>query len=408
MGNNNLSDLVSSLFDKVESGPSISFSELVEQKKIELGLTDFQMSKILGIPKNTFYRMTKRISEGDVESLDYFSIIKISQLFNLDVEDLTKTYVGSLNPEHIGQIEDARKANYILRTFDVKALKDLNFISSTSDFRHIEDRITSFFHLDSIFDYSHEVGRVLFSKLHNSNDKMRELWVRSAFFQFEKIENQNNYDRDALVGLVKNIRPYTRYEEKGLLTVIRALFSVGITVIVQPSPPKAKVRGGTFVVNGRPCIAITDYNNNYATLWFALMHELFHVLNDLDQLKILKYALTEDGSADLFLLQEEDADWFAREMLFPREFMSYIKHLINSPASVAKYAEEKRVHPSIIYSFFCYEMNKENGKNMYGLYQQYFGKTDVALKSLKTNPFDKQSIFEEISLIKKRLSAQNN
>ena len=408
MGNDNLSNLISGLFDRVESGPSISFSELVEQKKIELGLTDFQMSKILGIPKNTFYRMTKRISEGDVESLDYFSIIKISQLFNLDVQDLTKTYVGSLNPEHIGQIEDARKANYILRTFDVKGLKDLNFISSTSDFRQIEDRITSFFHLDSIFDYSHEVGRVLFSKLHNSNDKMRELWVRSAFFQFEKIENQNEYDRDALLGLVKNIRPYTRYEEKGLLTVIRALFSVGVTVIVQPSPPKAKVRGGTFVANGKPCIAITDYNNNYATLWFALMHELFHVLNDLDQLKILKYALTEDGSADLFLLQEEDADWFAREMLFPREFMNYIKHLINSPASVAKYAEEKRVHPSIIYSFFCYEMNKENGKNMYGLYQQYFGKTDIALKSIKTNPFDKESIFEEISLIKKRLSAQNN
>ncbi|WAC11434.1 ImmA/IrrE family metallo-endopeptidase [Dyadobacter pollutisoli] len=408
MGNNDIPINISDLFEQVGSGPSVSFSEMVEQKKLELGITDFQMSKILGIPKNTFYRMTKRISEGDVESLDYFSIIKISQLFNLDVQDLTKTYVGSLNSEHIGQIEDARKANYILRTFDVKGLKDLNFISSTTDFQHIENRIKSFFHLDSIFDYSHEVGRVLFSKLHNSNDKMRELWVRSAFFQFEKIENTNEFNREVLLSLVKNIRPYTRYEEKGFLTVIRALFGVGITVIVQPSPPKAKVRGGTFVVNGRPCIAITDYNNNYATLWFALMHELFHVLNDLDQLKVLKYALTEDGAADLFLLQEEDADWFAREMLFPREFMNYIKHLINSPTSVAKYAEEKRVHPAIIYSFFCYEANKEMGKNLYGLYQQYFGKTDTALRSLKTNPFGKESIFEEISLIKKRLTVETN
>ncbi|GAB4047840.1 transporter [Spirosoma litoris] len=386
------------------------FSELIEKKRVELGITDYQMSKILGITKNTFYRTLKRISEGDIESLDYFTIVKISQLFNIDVAELTKIYVGSLKSEHIGEIEKARKAYYILNNFDLKGLKDQGFIESVSDFDSIENRIVSFFHLNTIFDYSHEVGHVLFSKHQKSDDKMREFWVRSSIFQFEKLENPNEYDRDTLLTLVQSIRPYTRYEEKGLVTVIKALYKAGVTVIVQPSVLKAKVRGATFVVNGKPCIAITDFNDNYATLWFALMHELFHVLFDFNHLKAFKYHLTEDGADDNLLMKEADADRFAREMLFPQEYMNYIKHLINAPMAVSQYAQDKRVHPSIIYSFFCYQKKQEEGKNLYGVFQKYFGKTEKAVKAVKSNPFDKESIFQEIENIKQRLlaSVDNN
>ncbi len=395
------------IYDLIDGKEYPNFSELIEQKKAELGITEFQMSKILGLSKNTFYRLVKRVSEGDIDSLDYFLIVKISQLFNIDITDLTKIYVSSLKPEHIGEIEQARKAYYIINTFDIKGLKDQNFISSTTDFSAIEKRITSFFHLNSIFDYSHEVGQVFFSKHQNSNSKMRKFWVGSARFQFERIGNPNEYNKETLEVLVTNIRPYTRYEEKGFLTVIQALYNAGVTVIVQPSPPKAKVRGASFIVNNKPCIAITDFNDNYATLWFALMHELCHVLYDFKQLKSLGFHLTEDNSQDLDLLREGDADWFAREMLFPQEYMNYITHLINSPSLVAKYAEEKRVHPGIIYSFYCYQKLKE-GKNLHEHYQQYFGKTEKTLKAIKSNPFDKESIYQEVEAIKQRLTAKTN
>lgn len=397
--------MIPDIYELIEGKEYPRFSELVEQKKDELGITDYQMSKLLGMTKSAFYRMIKKISEGDVNSLDYFVIVKISQLFNVDISELTKVYIGSLKPEHIGEIEKSRKAFYIIKTFDLKGLRDQGFISSISDFDLFEKRVTSFFNLNSIFDYSHDVGNIMFSKHNNSNDKMRNFWVRSALFQFEKIKNPNEYDRNTLITLVQNIRPYTRYEEKGLLTVIKALYNVGVTVIVQPSPPKAKVRGASFVVKNKPCISITDFNDNYATLWFALMHEICHILYDFNQLKSLRYHITEDNSEELDLFREEDADWFAREMLFPQEYMNYIKHLINSPEIVAKYAEEKRVHPGIIYSFFCYQKLREK-KNLYGLFQKYFGKTDETLKLIKSNPWDKESIYQEIETIKQRLSTK--
>lgn len=398
------------IYKQLECRSLPQFSELVESKTAELGITDYQMSKILGITKNTFYRTLKRISEGDIQSLDYFTIVKISQLFNIDVTELTNIYVGSLSAEHIGEIERARKAYYILNTFDLKGLKDQGFIESTTDLDSVERRIVSFFHLNTIFDYSYEVGQVMFSKLQKSNDKMRDFWVRSSIFQFEKINNPNEYDRESLMTLVQNIRPYTRYEEKGLITVIKALYNAGVTVIVQPSVVKAKVRGATFVVNGKPCIAITDFNDNYATLWFALMHEIFHVLFDFNHLRSLKYHVTEDGADDNLLMKEADADWFAREILFPQEYMNYIKHLINAPLAVSQYAHDKRVHPSIIYSFFCFQKKQNEGKNLYGVFQKYFGKADIAIKMVKSNPFDKESIFQEIENIKQHLlaSVENN
>ncbi|RZK28080.1 MAG: transporter, partial [Hymenobacter sp.] len=217
-----------------------------------------------------------------------------------------------------------------------------------------------------------------------------------------KMDNPNEYDKAKLLSIIPKIRPYTRYEEKGLLTVLQALFNIGVTVIVQSYLSKTQVRGGTFVVNGKPCIAITDYNKSYATLWFALLHELYHVLYDLEELKTLSYHLTGEEQSDIYLFKEELADYFACEMLFPQENLNYIQHSIQSPMLVAAYGEKMKVHPSIIYSFYCYEQNKL-GKNCYALYNQYFGNPDKALKMVKTNPWNKESIYMEIEKARKIL-----
>ena len=48
--------------------------------------------------------------------------------------------------------------------------------------------------------------------------------------------------------------------------------------------PKTQIKGATFVINNKPCIVITDFNKNYGTIWFSLIHELHHVLFDLDSI----------------------------------------------------------------------------------------------------------------------------
>ena len=391
--------LLTEIYELLESGSNISIKDLINEKKEELGITsDLQLSKVLNIDRTTL----NRILTGDVNKVDLFSILKITQFLGVNLEKLAQVYVASLKPEFIGELEQARRSNYIIKNFDLTGLKKAGIIDDVSNLASVEQRLLEFFDLDSIFEYSDSDTSVLFSRTKaNSNDKMRFAWVRSAFFQFKKIQNPHTFDNESLLLLIPKIRSYTQYEEKGFITVLQALYLVGVTVIVQPYLNRTQVRGGTFIIGNMPCIVLTDYKKSYPTLWFTLMHELYHVLYDFEDLKSWKYHLT--GEPDTLLFREEDADLFAREILFPVEKLNYIRHMMNASAIVAQYAEKNNVHPSIIYSFYCWQQEKI-GNKVWGLYDKFIPNSDKAIKHIKTNPYNKRKVFDEIETIKKYLT----
>ncbi len=389
-----------SMFDNDSKKPLI---EIIKCRKDKLKITNTQLSDILSIDKTTLDRLLNRIENGEVKSVDFYQILKIAQFFKIDIKELSQFYVSSLSPNIIRDLEKARMGSYILDQFDVEGLKKVGFIEDKNDFRGIEKRIVSFFGLESIYDYDKVVGKAFFSKTKRDGDeKMRRFWINCAIYQFEKIDNPNDYDKEKLLALIPKIRPYTRYEKDGFKTVIQALFNVGVTVIVQPYLTKTEVRGGTFIVNDKPCIVITDFNKSYATVWFALLHEIFHVLYDLEELKTWKYHLTNDSTPELTLFREKYADYFAMQILFSEEKLAFVKSIIKSPVLVEQYAKENQVHPSIIYSFYCFD-EQEKGNNYYPLYQKYFGKSSVLLKQVKSNPYTKETIQDEIEYIKQIL-----
>ena len=398
MANSSLTDIYEWLART--DGPTLH--DLVETKRNELGISSDLLAKIVGINRITLDRLLK----GDTQKADLFSLLKLDEFLQIGIEQIVGVYMSSLSPESAKELQQAKVASYIVKYFDLSGLKKAGVIDTVSDFEQIETQITHFFKLESIFEYDREIGDVLFCRTKSKfDDKMRDFWVRSAIHQFKHYDNPNDYNRDALMSLIPKIRPYTRYEEKGLFTVIQALYNVGVTVIVQSYLSRTQVRGGTFAVNGKPCVVVTDFNKSYATLWFALMHELFHVCYDFEDLKNgLVYHLT--GESDIFLFREDDADYFAREILFRQETLDYIKHSISSPAIVAAYAEKYRVHPAIIYAFYCYHEDKHNKQNHYSQYQQYFGKPDKALKMARTNPWDKDTLLDEVEAFKRKVEAR--
>ncbi|MBS1684123.1 MAG: ImmA/IrrE family metallo-endopeptidase [Bacteroidetes bacterium] len=398
--------MMNEIYRMLGTSDTKKLADIIHARISELGIPNMHLAKILNIPRSTFDRTLKQIEEGVIDGLAFFDILKICQFFNISVEDIAKIYVSSLKPENVSQLEIAKKANFLYRKFDLKGLKDIGFISSLTDIVAIEKRFLTFFNLNSLYDYEEEVGGVLYSKTKKKSaaDEMKEMWVKCAILQFQKVNNTNEYDKEKLLALIPKIRPYTRYEEKGFLTVIQALYNIGITVIVQRYLAKTQVRGATFVVDEKPCIVITDFNKSYPTLWFALMHELYHVLYDLDALKTWKFHTSgeEEGTtkqieSDLF--NEDYADYFAREMLFPKEKLEFIKQHINTPSLVDQYAKEHAIHPSLIYAFYVFDENLQ-GRSKFANYQKYFTSSDKALKVVKTNPWDKASIYEEIEKIK--------
>ena len=377
--------LLSNLFS-ADNGRPQSFRELVDQRKAVLGIgSDFELSKMVGMANNTMVRLI----DGENEKADLFSVLKISQLLGIELSEMIGVYASSLPPESIGQLDVAAKANYILRNFNLPALKKIKFIKDTTNFKEIDERITKFFGLRSIYLYSQDIlPPTLFSKIKRySNDEMLLLWRLGAYSQFEKMENPNEYDKEALVALVPKIRAYTQHEESGLLMVIRSLYRIGVTVIVQQYLPLTQTRGGCFVVNDKPCIVITDYKKTYATLWFTLLHEICHILWDWKELVSWGSHCSGEMTLTNDLFNEDRANEFAHERLLPKNKLDYIRPMISSPSLVRQFAAKNKVHEGIVYSFYCYEESLKKNE-VYHKYHHFFGKSEPAISMIKLNPFN--------------------
>ncbi len=368
-----------------------SLKELYSERKKTLRLSDRQIQQILGMDPN---KTINPILEGTAKNVGFINVIKLAHFLGLSVNDLLKVYIPELDTKLIGEIQRSRDAGYIVETFDVATLMKMKFFASGSSSKDIGEKIKKFFGLKSLYDYSNNNLASAFSRTkRNSSDLMRNFWIQSAYIQFQNIDNPYPYNRKELIELIPKIRPYTRDVKNGLVKVLKALYCVGVTVIYQPSLEKIQVRGATMVVNDKPCIVLSNLQNYYPTLWFTLLHELHHVLFDLDDIKAQTYHISND-EGDLFLMNEERADNFAREYLLNESRLKFVSGYITSNLHVRKIANEWGVHESIIYSIYCYKTNE------WALYNKYIPKMTEALELLNTHPFEKESLIESAQVIK--------
>lgn len=377
---------------------SESLKELLDQKLEESGLSKTQFEKLSKIGRKSL----DPILNNESKQTDIIKLLKIGEFLDLSVRDLLILFLKDRPQEDIVELQHSIELTFIHKHFDLKTLSALGFIERTSDIESIKKRIRNFFGLESIFDYEKDMKGVLFSRTKRSfSDKMKDFWIKSSYKYFELIDNPNEYDRDALVELIPKIKPYTANIEKGLLTVFQALFHVGITVIFQPLLPKTQIRGATFIVNDKPCIVITDFNKNYATIWFALIHELHHVLYDMETIEKSRYHLS--GEPDLFLIQEDKANDFAREYLCSVSKLRNVEAFIHNPNIIRRKAREFGVHPAIIYSMFQF-WKSESGESYWGAFRNEFPEVSNATKELNYSNWTAQSISETAEQIKSILT----
>ncbi len=366
-------------------GDSPDFVDLLKKAKDELSLSQRQLSQALSVNRRTVQRILSR----EAQKIDLDTFQKIQQFLDVSPEELLNMYNAKLEPAELRELELAKKAGYISRNFDLEKLKKEGFVTSDRDFDTIEERIKRFFDLSSVYEYGAAGQEIpMFSRTRRDySNKMLRFWVVSAIRQIRLIGNSNPFDRDMLKRIIPRLRRLTRDEKGGLLRAARALYSAGVTIVVQGYLTGTQIRGATFMVDDRPAIVLTDYKKKYDTVWFALLHELYHVLKDLDHIEKLGYHITGE-ERDLFVSQmsEKEADEFAAEFLLSDEKFDYIRRFIDIPEVVRDHAAEWNVHPSIIYGRYAFENDE------YGKYDKYRPSVDKAVEILRIHPWDKESI----------------
>lgn len=363
-----------------------NFDELLKSKLTSTGLSKTHFERLSGIQRKSLDAILKKSSK----QTDIVNLLKLGEFLELSLEELLILHFKDRPAEEIKELQNSMDITYINKNFDLKTLASLNFIKIDDSVEDLTKRICEFFEIDSIYNYEQELNDALYSRTKRTfSDKMKDFWIKSSYKYFELIDNSNDYSRERLIDLIPKIKPYTQNVEKGLLTIFQALFNVGVTVVFQPSLPKTQIRGATFFINNKPCIVITDFNKNYATIWFALIHELNHVLFDLETIENTKFHLS--GEPDLFLLQEDKANEFASEYLLSSEKMRYIEKLINNPLVVRRFAKECQVHPCIIYSQYQWRQS-ELGNNYWGLFKEHFPDFTSATNNLNISNWDVKSL----------------
>ena len=365
---------------------SPSLKERFNEKLQELGLNKTQFEKLVHMQ----HRSLDGILDKTSKQTDVINILKLGEFLDIPLDLLLASHLKDRPVEEIKDLQDSIEITFINRYFDLKTLASLGFIDKKFTVDKLKRRICGFFKLSSIYEYGDELNEVLYSRTKRSfNDKMKDFWIKSSYKYFDLIDNQNDYSREALKDLIPKIKPYAQNVDKGLQTVCRALYNVGVTIVFQPMVPKTQIRGATFLVHNKPCIVVTDLNKSYPTIWFSLLHELHHVLFDLEQLKQTRYHLT--GEPDLFLIHEDKANQFASEYLISEEKMRYIEPLIHNHYMVCKFAKEIQVHPSIVYSQFQFRQ-AEVGNDYWGAFKEHFPVIDALQANLNMSNWDVESL----------------
>jgi len=386
----NIENLLNSIF----SDADYNVKDVFEQKLNEYNLSRTKALKLLNIDKDVF----DEIINGTAKQPNLIHIVKIAEFLGIEVNSFINIVLKNQSSENILAIDNARKATFIVKNFDVKTLTKLGFFDSDFSTEELVKKVLDYFGYSTINEFEEQLDEPLYSRVKkNHSDKMKDFWIKSAYQTFKLINNPNEFNRERLKDLIVKIKPYSQDVTNGLLTVCRALYNIGVSVIFQNYLTTTQVRGATFIINGKPSIVITDFNKNYPTLWFTLLHELNHVLFDFETIEKSSYHLSDDN--DLFLI-EDQANAFARNFFMAEEKFQYIKKYINNPYLVSKFATEIEVHPSIVYSFFTWYQKDLYGKNYHAAFKQFFPDYSNAVTKLNPITWNEVSIKEASEKIK--------
>ncbi|OJY92206.1 MAG: hypothetical protein BGP13_08565 [Sphingobacteriales bacterium 40-81] len=335
-----------------------SLREKFENRLLDLGITSHQVEENLQIE----YRTLNGILDGNLQRFDLLSLIKICQFLDIPEKEIVELYLKYVSNKHREDLESSKKRAFILNNFDLNVLKSIGVINSIRNFDRIEEQINSIFNLRSITDYDTEDTGAAFSttNLKPKSNKSRTYFINKSRLVFRLINNPRRYEKQALIDYFPKIRWHSTDIDNGMINVFKSLFELGVTVIFHPSMPSLQMRGATFEVNGKPCIILTDYRKSYPTLWFALLHELFHVLFDWDEILQKRYHISDEEN-DLFVVKqkEEEANDFARQYLFPEPKLDIIIPRIKHKIIVKEFALDNHVHPSVVYANYAFKYSTE-------------------------------------------------
>ena len=363
------------------------------------GIPVSALAEQLGIDRRF---LEKYMSEGG--DLKFVQAIKLMQVLDLEPAKLIQAFKNDLEGTSEEISDESTELSYLYTKFDIPSLKEIGLIKKRAKIDEIKEQVCSFLGFHNIYEYDTfaMLPEALFSRStryikEQKSARMNEFWLKCLYYSFKKIDNPNPFDRELLAEFVKHIYEYTIDEVHGYEKVILVLYRLGVTVLTQPYITGTGKFGATMIIDGKPCVVITDMKKKYHKLWLSLLHELCHILNDYDMLEKIAYHETNIISPDIFL-NEGTADTFALNMLIKQSDREELSKIVRLNHLVIKAAETIHVHPSIIYGVYLEGLDSKMQSVEFRKYgsSNYLIGTEKAIKKVVFDPIGLQDLRKAI------------
>lgn len=385
---------IDAYLDRILKSNEPTLQELFDKKLAELKMAKTAAYKIMKVQAPTI----KGVLTGSQKLVDVRNLLKLANFLQIPLEEVVEMFLRSIEETFPLNSVSAEEVNFIKQNFDLAGLKKAGLIDTISDFDHIKKRIMARLGLRKLSEYKRPAIDVAFSSgnYKPESNLTRAFWISSALASLSEIDNPNAYDREALIKLFPRISWYSTNIKYGILEVSKLLYKIGVTVIYQPPLQALRIHGATINHNGKPAIVLSNHKGFYATLWIALIHELYHVLFDWPEIKENKYHLTDEDNEQLSVQERElEADNFAREYLLPNEKYELIRPYLNDYEYVKEFGLANHVEPSIIYVFNARDTQSTN-RSAWARANKFSPKLDQCIKPIDWHWNDERLVDEAV------------
>lgn len=393
-------------FDFDSHRSSVSLPEFLKERMENNGITEKALSDALGIDRRSLNRFLTENAD-----LKFSQAVSLMYFLGMDGDAFVGAFEREMDDKNSEAIRRAKAIAFILDRFEVQTLKKIGVLKKRSTLDTYEEQLNYFWGFKgSIFEYDTCIRHPsLFSKSRlpieeRKARRMLDFWLKCAILSFERINNPYEYDRDTLIEFLKHIHEYTEDVRFGYERVVMVLYRLGVTVLTQPYIEKTGAFGVTMVLDGKPCIVITDLKKNYHKLWLSLIHELYHVINDFDLLSSTTIHVTSEAEPDL-LYNERKADEFALHVLIPQDIVQKLGPIVCFESKMKTLSNQLQVDMSILYGVYLESLPKEKQVDGYRFYSSYLRKTTEVSQDIFFNPVEKGSLEAAIREIKDKLSS---
>lgn len=169
---------IESLLNSIFSDTNYNIKDVFEQKLSEYNLSKTKALKLLNIDKDVF----DEILNGTAKQPNLIHIVKIAEFLGFEVNSFINIVLKNQSSENISAIDSARKATFIVKNFDVKALTKLGFFDSNYTTEELVNKVLNYFGYSTINDFEEQLDEPLYSRVKkNHSDKMKDFWIKSAY-----------------------------------------------------------------------------------------------------------------------------------------------------------------------------------------------------------------------------------